>query len=116
MVLSIIPGIGTPLVWLPAVVVLFVKGETLPAVLLLAWCAAVVSSIDNVLRPKLVGKDAGLPDLLILVGTLGGIFLFGAVGFIVGPVICALFITIWEIYDKAFQVEPQEGDEPAARA
>jgi predicted PurR-regulated permease PerM len=115
MVLSIIPGIGTPLVWLPAVVMLFVKGETGPAVMLLVWSVAVVSSIDNVLRPRLVGKDAGLPDLLILVGTLGGIFLFGAVGFIVGPVICALFITIWEIYHKAYQVEPQEDDEPATQ-
>jgi predicted PurR-regulated permease PerM len=116
MVLSVIPGIGTPLVWVPAVVFLFIKGETTPALLLLLWCAAVVSSIDNVLRPKLVGKDAKLPDLMILVGTLGGIFLFGAVGFIIGPIICALFITIWEIYDVAFQVVLEEEDAPTDQA
>ena len=50
------------------------------------------------LRPKLVGKDAKMPDLLILVGTLGGLFLFGPVGFIIGPLVCGLFLTVWEIY------------------
>lgn len=113
MVLSVIPGIGAPIVWLPAVIFLFVKGDTMAAILLFAWCAAVVSNIDNVLRPKLVGKDAKMPDILILVGTLGGIFLYGPVGFIIGPIICALFITIWEIYGVAFgdALETVEADE-----
>lgn len=102
-VLSIIPGIGAALVWLPAVIYLFVIGETLTATLLLIWCAAVVGTIDNMLRPKLVGKDAKMPDLLILIGTLGGLFLFGPVGFIVGPLVCGLFLTVWEIYGATFK-------------
>ncbi|MEO8439097.1 MAG: AI-2E family transporter [Spartobacteria bacterium] len=101
-VLSVIPGIGAALVWVPAVIYLFITGQTLTATLLLAWCVAVVGTIDNVLRPRLVGKDAKMPDLLILIGTLGGLFLFGPIGFIVGPLVCGLFLTVWEIYGTTF--------------
>ena len=76
-ILSIIPGIGAALVWVPAVIILFVTGQHLTATLLAAWCAAVVGTVDNFLRPVLVGRDAKMPDLLILIGTLGGLFLFG---------------------------------------
>jgi predicted PurR-regulated permease PerM len=76
-ILSIVPGIGAALIWVPAVIYLYATGQSLTATLLLAWCAAVVGTVDNVLRPMLVGKDAKMPDLLILVGTLGGLFLFG---------------------------------------
>jgi predicted PurR-regulated permease PerM len=72
-------------------------------VLLLAWCAVVVGTIDNILRPALVGGDAKIPDLLILVGTLGGLFLFGPIGFIVGPIVCGLFLTVWDIYGATFK-------------
>ncbi len=88
---------------MPAVIYLFIVGKTLTALLLLAWCAAVVGTIDNVLRPRLVGKDAKMPDLLILVGTLGGLFLFGPIGFIVGPLVCGLFLTVWDIYGTTFK-------------
>ncbi len=102
-VLSVVPGIGAALVWVPAVIYLFIIGKTLTAILLLAWCAAVVGTVDNVLRPMLVGKDAKMPDLLILIGTLGGLFLFGPIGFIVGPLVCGLFLTVWDIYGTTFQ-------------
>jgi predicted PurR-regulated permease PerM len=102
-VLSIIPGIGSALVWVPGVIYLFLVGKTMAALLLLAWCALVVGTIDNVLRPALVGGDAKIPDLLILVGTLGGLFLFGPIGFIVGPIVCGLFLTVWEIYGTTFK-------------
>jgi predicted PurR-regulated permease PerM len=102
-VLSIVPGIGAALVWVPAVIYLFIIGQTLTATLLLIWCAAVVGTIDNLLRPKLVGKDAKMPDLLILVGTLGGLFLFGPIGFIIGPLVCGLFLTVWDIYGATFK-------------
>ncbi len=102
-VLSVVPGIGAALVWVPAVIYLYVLGENLSATLLLIWCAAVVGTVDNVLRPILVGKDAKMPDLLILIGTLGGLFLFGPIGFIVGPVVCGLFLTAWDIYGTAFR-------------
>jgi len=103
MVLSVVPGIGSALVWLPAVIFLFIAGKTATAVLLLIWCAAGVSTIDNLLRPRLVGKDAQMPDLLILLGTLGGLFVFGPIGFIIGPLICGLFLTVWDIYGATFK-------------
>jgi predicted PurR-regulated permease PerM len=102
-ILSIVPGIGAALIWVPAVIYLFITGQVLAGTLLLGWCAAVVGTIDNILRPVLVGKDAKMPDLLILVGTLGGLFLFGPIGFIVGPIVCGLFLTVWTIYGATFK-------------
>ena len=102
-ILSIIPGIGAALVWVPADIILFVTGQYLTATLLAAWCAAVVGTVDNFLRPALVGRDAKMPDLLILIGTLGGLFLFGLIGFIVGPIVCGLFLTVWDIYGATFR-------------
>ncbi len=102
-ILSIIPGIGAALVWVPVVVALFINGQYLTATLLLVWCAAVVGTVDNFLRPVLVGRDAKMPDLLILIGTLGGLFLFGPIGFIVGPIVCGLFLSVWDIYGATFR-------------
>ncbi len=102
-ILSVIPGVGAGLVWVPAVVYLYIMGQTLPATLLLIWCATVVSTIDNVLRPRLVGQDAQMHDLMIFIGTLGGLFLFGPIGFVIGPVVCGLFLLAWEIYGAAFK-------------
>ena len=101
-VLSIIPAIGAGLVWVPAVVYLFLVERIVAAVLLFAWCAVVVGTVDNFLRPRLIGRDARMSDLLILLSTLGGIVLFGAVGFIVGPIVAALFVTVWHLYGEAF--------------
>ncbi len=119
-VLSVIPGIGIGLVWLPASIVLVAGGNTLAGVLLAVFCGGVVGSIDNVLRPRLVGKDTKLPDLLILLSTIGGISMFGMLGLIVGPILAALFVTVWEIYGRVFaDVLPAGGpdggppDEPA---
>jgi predicted PurR-regulated permease PerM len=102
-ILSIIPGIGSALVWVPAAIILFITGQHLTAILLAAWCIAVVGTVDNFLRPVLVGRDAKMPDLLILIGTLGGLFLFGLIGFIVGPIVCGLFLTVWDIYGTTFR-------------
>ena len=101
-ILSIVPGIGSALVWVPAAIILFITGQHLTAILLATWCAAVVGTVDNFLRPVLVRRDAQMPDLLILVGTLGGLFLFGLIGFIVGPIVCGLFLTVWDIYGTTF--------------
>jgi len=94
MFLSVVPGIGTALVWGPAVVYLVASGEYLVAVLLAVYCVIVVGSIDNVLRPKLVGNDTRLHELMIFFSTLGGIMSFGFMGFVIGPIIAALFVTI----------------------
>lgn len=102
-VLSVIPGLGTALVWVPAVIYLLATGEVGWAIGLSIWFAVLVGSMDNVLRPWLVGKDTKMSDLMILLSTLGGLLLFGAVGFIVGPIVAALFVTVWEIYGTAFK-------------
>ena len=104
-VLSVIPAIGSALVWIPAAVYLFVQGPLWVAVLFTIWCAGVVGTVDNFLRPQLVGKDTKMPDLLVLVGTLGGIILFGALGFIIGPIVASLFLAIWYLYGETFSAE-----------
>ena len=101
-VMSIIPAVGTGLVWVPAVIYLFIISRTAAAIALGLWCLVVVGTVDNFLRPALVGRDTKMPDLIVLVSTLGGLFYFGDVGFIIGPVVAALFLTVWEIYGRAF--------------
>ncbi len=114
-VLSIIPGIGTALVWVPAAIYLIASGHYFAGIALTIWCAVVVGSVDNVLRPRLVGKDTKMSDLLILLSTLGGIIMFGAVGFIIGPIVAALFVTVWDIYGLTFEdyLPPTSSGTPA---
>jgi predicted PurR-regulated permease PerM/RimJ/RimL family protein N-acetyltransferase len=100
--LSIIPMIGPPLIWVPAAIWLFVSGHPIAAAGLAVWGGIVVSTSDNILRPILVGKDAKMSDLMVLISTLGGLTLFGAVGIIIGPVIAALFSSVWFIFREAF--------------
>jgi predicted PurR-regulated permease PerM len=101
-VLSILPGIGAPLIWVPAVLYLLMSGQAVAGLGLLVWCAGVVGSIDNFLRPVLVGRDTKMPDLLILLSTLGGVALFGATGLVLGPILAALFLTMLAIYSGVF--------------
>ena len=109
-VLSIIPGFGTALVWGPAVIILAAGGNYLKAGGLGLFCALVVGSIDNLLRPILVGKDTQMHELMIFFGTLGGIIMFGVMGMFIGPIVAALFVTIWEIYGVAFKdILPKAG-------
>ncbi len=101
-VLSVLPGIGVTLIWGPAVIYLLMSGQVLAGLGLLAWSAGVVGSIDNILRPILVGRDTKMPDLLILLSTLGGLGLFGASGLVLGPILAALFLTVLAIYSRIF--------------
>ncbi len=101
-VFSIVPAVGPAIVWLPAGLFLLVTGEVVAGTGLILFGAIVIGNIDNLIRPKLVGKEAELPDLMIFFGTLGGLALFGASGIIIGPVIAALFITLWEIYGATY--------------
>ena len=102
-VISIIPVFGTAIVWLPALCILALQGNFIGVGILAVLCGAVAGNLDNVLRPRLVGKDTGMHDLLVLFGTLGGISMFGILGIILGPIVAALFITVWEIYGKVFE-------------
>ncbi len=110
-VLSMVPNIGSALVWLPACVYLYVKGQTVAAVLVFLWCALVVGSADNVLRPILVGKETEMPELMVFISTVGGLAMMGLSGFILGPLLAVLFLTIWEIYGTTFKdILPSAGD------
>ncbi|OED34810.1 hypothetical protein AB833_31885 [Chromatiales bacterium (ex Bugula neritina AB1)] len=103
MFLSVVPGIGAALIWVPASVYLAANGHWGYAGGLFLYCALLVGSIDNILRPKLVGNDTQLHELMIFFSTLGGLLTFGISGFIIGPIIAALFVTIWEIYGVEFR-------------
>lgn len=94
-VLSLLPAVGAFLVWVPVTVYLFMSGAFAKGLILLLIGTVVISLIDNLLRPRLVGKDIGLPDYLVLISTLGGLALFGMNGFVIGPLIAALFVTVW---------------------
>ena len=102
-VTSVIPAFGTAIVWGPAMVILALLGNFSGALILLVICGGVAGNLDNIVRPRLVGKDTEMHDLFILFSTLGGISMFGILGIIIGPIIAALFITIWEIYGEAFK-------------
>lgn len=99
---SIIPAFGTALIWGPALIVLLLKSQFLKSFILIVLCGAIAGNLDNVLRPRLVGKDTEMHDLFVLFGTLGGISMFGLVGIIIGPIVAALFITVWQIYSDVF--------------
>ncbi len=103
MVLSVVPGVGTALIWIPAVIYLIVGGNLVEAVAVGVFCVVVVGTVDNLLRPKLVGNDTQLHELLIFFSTLGGLLMFGFMGFVIGPIIAALFVTLWELYGHEFK-------------
>jgi len=95
--LSLLPALGAPLVWAPVAVYLLATGALWQGVVLVAFGALVIGLVDNLLRPILVGKETKMPDYLVLVSTLGGIATFGVNGFVVGPVIAAMFMAVWHI-------------------
>lgn len=110
-ILSIIPAVGTALVWVPAVVYLVLDGQIGAAVGVALWCSLVVGTADNVLTPMLIGKDTEMPALLVMLTTLGGLAAFGVAGILIGPIIGALFIAVWELWGSAFDEttpRPQE--------
>lgn len=104
-VMSTIPGIGSAIVWVPAAIILLAIGQVWQGISLAVFCAIVVGSVDNLLRPALVGRDTRMHELLIFFSTLGGLLLFGGMGFILGPVLAALFVTVWEMFGVAFSRE-----------
>ncbi len=95
--LSLLPAVGAAIVWLPVAVYLLLSGAVWQGVTLILVGTFVIGLVDNLLRPILVGKDTQMPDYLVLVSTLGGIALFGLSGFVIGPVIAALFLATWDL-------------------
>ncbi|MGM0631999.1 MAG: AI-2E family transporter [Pseudomonadota bacterium] len=96
--LSLIPAVGASLVWIPVAIYLYATGQWIAATVLIAYGAVIIGLADNVLRPILVGRDTKLPDYIVLFSTLGGIALVGINGFVVGPLIAALFLAFWTTF------------------
>jgi len=92
---SLLP-IGSALIWLPVALYLLVTGAVWQGFILIAYGVLVIGLIDNLLRPFLIGVDTNLPEYVILISTLGGISIFGLNGFVIGPVIAAMFIVAWK--------------------
>lgn len=107
--LSLLPAVGAGIVWLPMALYLIATGSIWQGVGLIVWGALVIGMVDNFLRPILVGKDTRMPDYVVLISTLGGLEVFGLNGFVIGPVIAAMFIATWDIYSAARQ---DAGDTP----
>jgi predicted PurR-regulated permease PerM len=103
--LSMLPAIGAALVWAPAAIWLVLTGAWLKAAILVLIGIFVIGLIDNLLRPPLVGKGTRLPDYVVLISTVGGISLFGINGFVIGPLIAALFIAAWSLFAEQQNAE-----------
>jgi predicted PurR-regulated permease PerM len=95
---SVLPAVGPGLIWLPAAVILLAMGHIVKGIILIAAGVLVIGLVDNVLRPILVGRDTQMPDYLVLLATLGGLGVFGVSGFVIGPVIAAFFLVVWEMF------------------
>ena len=96
-ILSLIPAIGTGFVWVPVAAYLIVTGSIWQGVVLVVAGVFIISMIDNLVRPILVGRDTRMPDYVVLISTLGGLQMFGFNGIVIGPLLAALFIAIWTI-------------------
>jgi predicted PurR-regulated permease PerM len=96
--LSLLPAVGAGIVWGPVAAFFLLTGAIWQGVVLGLFGVFVIGLVDNVLRPILVGKDTKMPDYLILISTLGGLALFGLNGFVIGPLIAALFMSSWAIF------------------
>jgi predicted PurR-regulated permease PerM len=108
MFFSIIPMIGSAIVWIPVGIIMLLLGNVWQGIFILAVGTGVISVIDNILRPKLVGKDTQMHPLLVFFATLGGISLFGLPGFVIGPIIVSLFLALGEIYTIEFRSQLNE--------
>ncbi|WP_261815891.1 AI-2E family transporter [Vibrio gallicus] len=100
---SFIPVIGTALIWVPACLYLLISGETGWAIFLLVWCVTIVGSIDNILRPLLMQGSAGMSTLMIFFSLLGGLHVFGLIGLIYGPLIFAITLVLFNMYEEEFK-------------
>lgn len=102
--LSLLPAVGAAIIWLPVAIYFLVMGFYWEGSILITFGVCVIGLTDNLLRPILVGKDTKLPDYLILITTLGGLTAFGINGFVIGPLLAALFITFWDELPNAIDL------------
>jgi len=103
--LSLIPAIGTGFVWVPVAIYLLVTGSVWEGIVLIVTGTFIISMIDNLVRPILVGRDTRMPDYVVLISTLSGLQLFGFNGIVIGPLLAALFIAVWRIFAEMNMAE-----------
>jgi len=115
-IFSLIPAVGTGLVWVPVSIYLLATGAMVPALILIFCGLFVIGMVDNILRPILVGRDTRMPDYVVLISTLGGLQVFGFNGFVIGPVVAALFIGTWNIFTASRLGDSAAETAPTARA
>src|SRR5690606_32799193 len=101
-VASLLPAVGAALIWVPVAAYFLATGAIWQGVVLLVFGAGVIGLVDNVLRPLLVGLETKMPDYLVLFSTLGCIASFGLHGFVLGPLIAALFMAFWGMFIREF--------------
>lgn len=94
---SLLPAVGTGLIWVPMAIYLLLTGAIWQGLVLVFCGLFVIGMVDNILRPVLVGRETRIPDYIVLITTLGGLQLFGFHGIVIGPVIAAMFIAVWDI-------------------
>lgn len=100
MIMAVVPVVGCSIIWGPAGILMLLSGQIWEGILILAFGAFVISMVDNLLRPILIGKDVEMHPLLIFLSTLGGIVLFGFSGFVIGPIITSMLLAIWDMYEE----------------
>jgi predicted PurR-regulated permease PerM len=116
-IFSLFPAVGTGLVWVPVTIYLLATGDVGRGAALFLCGFFIISSIDNIVRPILVGRDARMPDYIVLIATLSGFELMGFNGFVIGPVIAALFLAVWEIFgDSNAKARSAAGPDPVRKA
>ena len=101
--LSVIPLVGAWLVLYPAAFVQILTGHLWQGIGILIVTILVIVNVDNLMRPRLVGQETGMHDLMVFFSTLGGISMFGPTGFIIGPMVAALFLSVLDIYSAEFR-------------
>jgi len=106
---AVIPVVGCSIVWVPAGLLMLLTGHVWEGILILAAGVLVISMVDNLFRPVLIGKDVEMHPLLIFFSTLGGIALFGFSGFVIGPIVTSLLIAIWQMYDEFYRKDLAKG-------
>ncbi len=104
-VFSLIPFIGTGIIWFPAALWLLFSGDVWQGAFLLIFGASIISTVDNILRPRLVGRDTQIHPLMVFFSTIGGISLFGISGFLIGPIIVSFFLALVRIYGREFKTD-----------
>lgn len=103
--LSLLPAVGSALIWAPVAVYFMVTGNYWDGSVLILFGVLVIGLVDNVLRPLLVGKDTKMPDYVILISTIGGLATFGLNGFVIGPLLAALFMAVWSLFPAAIKAQ-----------